>query len=285
MVMEFLLAVLVLTCSWLVFQLLNRLLVNYNHKEIKRLDIIQKLGRLPSENRDLATRLLSIYLDYWNQRGANWLKDLPPQFMRETRQAVLQGSLVAIAGAILALFRQRLSVFMLWTLMGLILMHLPLLKKRSQHLHHNRRLQRDLPNLIDGVRVLLGAGFTCAGTLPYWRRFAGPALLPYLQLLEQETELEGLEVALNRFARRVDLASAQVLVSLLLQEMRGGIDIKAAIGQLSSYQRKLRWQYWRGELRKKPVYLAMIGAILFTNLFILIGVPTVQLILRIRQIN
>jgi len=284
-VIELLLAALALACCWLVYELLSRLLLNYSSKEKKRLEVIQKLGRLPSENRDLAARLLNIYLDYWNRRGASWLKDLPPQFMRETRLAVLLGGLVVVTGSILALFRQQLSVFILWTLMGLLLMHWPLLKKRSRYLRHQRLLQRDLPNLIDGVRVLLGAGFSCAGTLSYWRRFAGPTLLPYLQLLDQETELEGLEVALKRFARRVDTASAQVLVSLLLQEMRGGIDIKAAIGQLSGYQRKLRWQQWRGELKKKPIYLALIGAILFTNLFILIGVPTVQMILRIRQLN
>ncbi|GAW32721.1 hypothetical protein JDF658_24860 [Carboxydocella sp. JDF658] len=285
-VIKLLIALLALASGWLVKTILKKILTSYNSREQKRLELIQRIGFLPSEEKDLTNRLMEKYLLYWYKQRLNWLGgELQPALLREIKRTAGLGLLVVFTGILLAIFKHKVSILIYWTGMGILLIHWPLIKKRRVYLRQRQQLQREMPNLIDGVRVLLGAGFSCAQTLSYWKRFAGPALLPYLQQLEQEADLEGLETALTRFGTRVNTAPAQVLVSLLLQEMRGGIDIRAAVGQLSGYQRKIRWQQLRGELKKKPVYLALLGAILFANLFILIGVPTVQLILRIRQLN
>lgn len=118
---------------------------------------------------------------------------------------------------------------------------LPRVYLRSRGAERRNQIERSMPDVLDMLNMCVSQGLTVEQAL---RRITTelrdvyPVLAQELQIVAEQTELGGLDLALENFSDRADVPDVRALTSLLRQTERLGTSISAALTEHSDSLRE-----------------------------------------------
>ncbi|HEX3033197.1 MAG TPA: hypothetical protein VHS59_13365 [Bacillota bacterium] len=171
-----------------------------------------------------------------------------------------------------------------WLVLSLGGYFLPELFVRSRILMWREKVLREFPDFIDATRSYLGSGLSIFQTIKQVKEMTGPGLSPLLEKLSVELEVYDQITALRRFGQRAGLLEVDNFVVAIEQGISAGIPLKDIFLSQSHLMRELRKLSLKKRIRQKPIYLALVGGLLFINIFIIVGLPALLTIMSIRGI-
>lgn len=143
-------------------------------------------------------------------------------------------------------------------------------------LKRRRRMFRDLPDLLDTLRLAVDAGFDLSSALAVAveRGRKGP-LLEELELVDREVSLgRSRREAFRNFADRIAMAEVNAFVLALNQADQLGASIGPVLRAQSNMSRTKRWQLAEALVNKLP--MKMLGPLvifIFPSSFIILFTP------------
>ncbi|HEX3030621.1 MAG TPA: type II secretion system F family protein [Bacillota bacterium] len=171
-----------------------------------------------------------------------------------------------------------------WLVMMGLGFFLPDLYLRSKMLTWREKILQEFPDFIDTTRSYLGSGLSIFQTIKQVKEISGPGLAPLLAKLSAELEVYDQITALRRFGHRAGILEVQNFVVAIEQGISAGIPLKDIFLSQSHLMRELRKLTMKRRIRQKPIYLALVGGLLFINIFIIVGLPALLTIMSIRGI-
>ena len=139
-----------------------------------------------------------------------------------------------------------------------------------------RKIFRDLPDILDVLRLATDAGFdlTSALTAVIEQGRKGP-LLDELELVEREVQLgRPRHEAFKRFAERLDMPEINSFVIALNQADRLGASIGPVLRAQSEMSRSRRWQLAEALVNKIPMKMLMpLVIFIFPSSFVILFTP------------
>lgn len=150
---------------------------------------------------------------------------------------------------------------------------------------YEEKLLAEFPDFVDATRGYLCTGMSIFQTIKHVKDTAGSGLAPLLEKLCAELEIYDQMTAMRKFSQRAGIVEAQNFVVAIEQGISAGIPLKEILKNQSDLMRELRKLNLKLKIKKKPVYLALVGGLLFINIFIIVGLPAVVTILSIRGLN
>jgi pilus assembly protein TadC len=106
-----------------------------------------------------------------------------------------------------------------------------------------------------------------------------------LEKLSAELEVFDQSTALRKFAQRAGLLEVQNFVITIEQGINAGIPLKDIFLAQSQLMRELRKLSLKRKIKQKPTYMALVGGLLFINIFIIVGLPALLTIMAMRGIG
>ncbi|AVX40801.1 Type II secretion system (T2SS), protein F (plasmid) [Carboxydocella thermautotrophica] len=144
-------------------------------------------------------------------------------------------------------------------------------------------MSAELPDFIDAIRTYLSAGLTLRQAVTQIIPITGPGLRENVQKLKTDLEVFNDEIkALRRFADRCGLADVKYIVTMLEQGIKSGIDFKQIFITQSALLRERTKNTLKREIKKRPVYLALVGVMLFINILLILGTPPLYAMFAVR---
>lgn len=172
-----------------------------------------------------------------------------------------------------------------WIPMALVGYVLPVMVVRTKIKSYEERLLEEFPDFVDATRGYLCTGMSIFLTIKHVKDVAGTGLAPLLEKLCAELEIYDQTTALRKFSQRAGIIEAQNFVVAIEQGISAGIPLREILTNQSHLMREIRKLNLKLKIKKKPVYLALVGGLLFINIFIIVGLPAMVTILSIRGLN
>lgn len=172
-----------------------------------------------------------------------------------------------------------------WILLTISGFFLPDIILRARTLRRQERILAEFPDFIDTTRSYLSSGLSIYQTVKQIREISGPGMAGLLEKLSAELEIYDQVTALRRFAGRCGLLEVQNFVVTIEQGLTAGIPLKDIFLAQSQLMRELRKLSLKRKIKQKPTYMALVGGILFINIFILVGLPALLTIMSMRGIG
>lgn len=162
------------------------------------------------------------------------------------RYALMMLGLV-LFGALLLIVPPRLEP---WMMAGCILVPIlgwafPALYIRGKARERRQEIERAMPDLLDMLNMCVGQGLTVPDSLQrIGRDFRPvyPALSEELTIVNEQSKISSMPVALENFSRRIELPEINSLTSLLIQTERMGTSISQALVTYSDTMRESQRQ-------------------------------------------
>lgn len=203
----------------------------------------------------------------------------PEQFMAAKWMAGL-GTI--LAGALAVLVRQKAGSAFGWTTLAVTAYFLPDILLRGKIIKRREQVMEEFPDFIDVTRSYLSSGLSIYQTIKQVQEIAGPGMGELLKKLSAELEVHDQVTALRRFAQRAGLLEVQNFVVTIEQGINAGIPLKDIFLSQSQFMRELRKLSMKRKIRQKPTYMALVGGLLFINIFIIVGLPALLTIMAMR---
>lgn len=213
------------------------------------------------------------------QAGLNFS---PEQFMAVKWMAGLGAMLL---GILALLVRQKAGSGISWLLIVITAYYLPDILLRSKLIKRREQVMEEFPDFIDATRSYLSSGLSIYQTIKQVREIAGPGMSVLLEKLSAELEVYDQVTALRKFAQRAGLLEVQNFVVTIEQGINAGIPLKDIFLSQSQLMRELRKLSLKRKIKQKPTYMALVGGLLFINIFIIVGLPALLTIMAMRGIG
>lgn len=203
----------------------------------------------------------------------------PEQFMAAKWMAGL-GTM--LAGALAVLVRQKAGSAVGWTTLAVAAYFLPDILLRGKIIRRREQVMEEFPDFIDATRSYLSSGLSIYQTIKQVQEISGPGMGELLKKLSAELEVYDQVIALRKFAQRAGLLEVQNFVVTIEQGINAGIPLKDIFLSQSQFMRELRKLSMKRKIRQKPTYMALVGGLLFINIFIIVGLPALLTIMAMR---
>ncbi|MFZ3172459.1 MAG: type II secretion system F family protein [Carboxydocellales bacterium] len=213
------------------------------------------------------------------QAGLNFS---PEQFMAVKWMAGLGAMLV---GTLTVLVQHRAGPGISWLILVVAVYFLPDIVLRSKLIKRREQIMEEFPDFIDATRSYLSSGLSIYQTIKQVREIAGPGMGELLEKLSAELEVFDQSTALRKFAQRAGLLEVQNFVITIEQGINAGIPLKDIFLAQSQLMRELRKLSLKRKIKQKPTYMALVGGLLFINIFIIVGLPALLTIMAMRGIG
>ncbi|MDA8210361.1 MAG: type II secretion system F family protein [Clostridia bacterium] len=213
------------------------------------------------------------------QAGLNYA---PEQFMAAKWMAGL-GTM--LAGTLVVLAQQRAGSGISWIMLAVGAYFLPDIVLRGKLIRRRDQVMEEFPDFIDATRSYLSSGLSIYQTIKQVQEIAGPGMGELLEKLSAELEVYDQVTALRRFAHRAGLLEVQNFVVTIEQGINAGIPLKDIFLAQSQLMRELRKLGMKRKIKQKPAYMALVGGLLFINIFIIVGLPALLTIMAMRGIG
>ena len=213
------------------------------------------------------------------QAGLNFS---PEQFMAAKWMAGLGAMLV---GTLTVLAQHRAGSGISWLILVVAVYFLPDIVLRSKLIKRREQIMEEFPDFIDATRSYLSSGLSIYQTIKQVREIAGPGMGELLEKLSAELEVFDQSTALRKFAQRAGLLEVQNFVITIEQGINAGIPLKDIFLAQSQLMRELRKLSLKRKIKQKPTYMALVGGLLFINIFIIVGLPALLTIMAMRGIG
>ncbi|MHB9010425.1 MAG: type II secretion system F family protein [Carboxydocellales bacterium] len=213
------------------------------------------------------------------QAGLNFS---PEQFMAAKWMAGLGAMLV---GTLTVLVQHRAGSGISWLILVVAVYFLPDILLRSKLIKRREQIMEEFPDFIDATRSYLSSGLSIYQTIKQVREIAGPGMGGLLEKLSAELEVFDQSTALRKFAQRAGLLEVQNFVITIEQGINAGIPLKDIFLAQSQLMRELRKLSLKRKIKQKPTYMALVGGLLFINIFIIVGLPALLTIMAMRGIG
>lgn len=174
---------------------------------------------------------------------------------------------------------------LLWGSISFMAFISPEIILRGRKLQRQEKIMRELPDFMDVMRIYVSSGLSIYQTIKETQNVCGPTMRNLLKQLSAEMEIYEQEKALRNFASRTDLPELKNFVLTLEQGLASGVPLKEVFMHQSQQIREIRRLAFKKRLKRKPTYLALVGGLLFINIFIIIGLPAVVILMSLRGIN
>ncbi|HEX3031398.1 MAG TPA: hypothetical protein VHS59_04040 [Bacillota bacterium] len=175
--------------------------------------------------------------------------------------------------------------FIKWIPLSIIGYSAPGMRVKSRIKSYEDKLMAEFPDFIDATRGYLSTGMSIFQTIKQVKCVTGPTLTPLIEKLGAELEVYDQITALRKFGQRAGIIEAENFVVAVEQGISAGIPLKDIFANQSSLIRDLRKLQLKLKIKKKPIYLALVGGLLFINIFIIVGLPATITIMSIRGLN
>jgi len=283
------------------FTTINLLLNPPSSLAARRIRQVKRLGLTPEElavqDQPLLLRLTQPIIQILNSRcqtAAGSLNQLslrleqaglfmsPQQF---TALRILLTLAVGIFWGLIALVKQQSSTTLVWLSATVVVYFLPEALLRAKLQNNQEKLMKEFPDFIDATRTYLSSGMSIYQTIKHAAEIAGPGMKHLLVKLSAELEVYDHATALRKFADRSGSLEVQNFIITIEQGINAGISLKDIFLSQSQLMRELRKLTLRKQIKKKPTYMALVGGLLFINIFIIVGLPAAYSIMALRGIN
>ncbi len=162
-------------------------------------------------------------------------------------------------------------------LMALCGWRLPLILVRRRATSRALEIEREVPNLIDQIVVMLEAGVSFSSSLQISAERLKGALGQEMRLALQEQRMgASLADSLNHLRERVDSSNLKSFARAVVQGERLGVSIGQVMRDLAIDMRKRRRQMAEEQAQKTPVKLLLpLVFLILPTMFIVVLVPPV----------
>jgi tight adherence protein C len=173
--------------------------------------------------------------------------------------------------------RSVLLAMAVGALMALCGWRLPLIVIRRRGIGRALEIEREVPNLIDQIVVMLEAGVSFSSSLQISaERLRGPLGQEMRLALQEQRMGASLTDSLNHLRQRVDSSNLKSFARAVVQGERLGVSIGQVMRDLAIEMRKRRRQMAEEQAQKTPVKLLLpLIFLILPTLFIVVLVPPV----------
>ncbi len=126
-------------------------------------------------------------------------------------------------------------------LMPILGWSLPRLMVRNQARDRRNEIEKAMPDLLDMLNMCVSQGMTVPASLERIRvemKGAYPALEQELKIINEQSRIGSMDVALKNFSQRVDVPEVHSFTSLLMQTSRMGTSVSGALAEYAETMRE-----------------------------------------------